>query len=143
MKRLLVATCLVGLAAAAPAAAATPVYNGSVGPGFTIKLAKPTKAGKVEDRRRGQVVEPQLPPHRPRREREDDRRRDGHEDVHRHPEEGHLQVRLRPAQERHEGVVHDSLTPAASGQPPPLSGDSGSIPRRRSASAASSSRRTE
>ena len=48
MKRLLVATCLAALAAAAPAAAATPTYKGSVGPGFTIKLAKPTKAGKAK-----------------------------------------------------------------------------------------------
>jgi len=47
MKRVLVATCLAVLAAAAPAAAATPTYKGSVGPGFTIKLAKPTKAGKA------------------------------------------------------------------------------------------------
>jgi plastocyanin len=48
MKRLLVATCLAALTAAAPAAAATPVYNGSVGPGFTIKLAKPTKGGQAK-----------------------------------------------------------------------------------------------
>ena len=32
-----------------PASAATPTYNGTVGPGFTIKMAKkPTKAGKVK-----------------------------------------------------------------------------------------------
>jgi plastocyanin len=48
MRRLLVATCLGALAAAAPAAAATPSYKGSVGPGFTIKLVKPTKAGKAK-----------------------------------------------------------------------------------------------
>ena len=37
------------LAAAIPASAATPSYKGSVGPGFTIKLAKkPTKAGKIK-----------------------------------------------------------------------------------------------
>ena len=39
---------LAALAAALPAGAATPTYQGTVGPGFTIKLAKkPTKAGKV------------------------------------------------------------------------------------------------
>jgi plastocyanin len=49
MKRLLVITSLAALAAAAPAAAATPTYKGTVGPGFTIKLAKaPTKPGKAK-----------------------------------------------------------------------------------------------
>lgn len=39
---------LVALAVALPASAATPVYKGTVGPGFTITLAKkPTKAGKA------------------------------------------------------------------------------------------------
>ncbi len=34
--------------AALPAAAATPVYKGTVGPGFTISMAKkPTKPGKI------------------------------------------------------------------------------------------------
>ena len=51
MRRLAIAA-LAGLAALAtslPAAAATPTYNGTVGPGFTIKLTKkPTKAGKVK-----------------------------------------------------------------------------------------------
>ena len=37
------------LALALPAVAATPTYKGTVGPGFTIKLAsKPTKAGKIK-----------------------------------------------------------------------------------------------
>ena len=36
------------LVVAAPAVAATPVFKGTVGPGFTISLTtKPTKAGKV------------------------------------------------------------------------------------------------
>jgi plastocyanin len=40
---------LAALATALPAAAATPTYNGTVGPGFTIKLAtKPTKAGTIK-----------------------------------------------------------------------------------------------
>ncbi len=48
MKRMLVAGCLAALATALPATAATPVYKGSVGPGFTIQLAKPpTKPGTV------------------------------------------------------------------------------------------------
>jgi plastocyanin len=43
------ATALVAaLASALPALAATPTYKGTVGPGFTIKMAsKPTKAGKI------------------------------------------------------------------------------------------------
>jgi len=41
-----VATALV---AAAPAVAATPVFKGTDGPGFTITIApKPTKAGKIK-----------------------------------------------------------------------------------------------
>ena len=37
------------LVLAVPALAATPTYKGTVGPGFTIKLAsKPTKAGKIK-----------------------------------------------------------------------------------------------
>jgi plastocyanin len=37
------------LALAIPAFAATPTFKGTVGPGFTIKLAKkPTKTGKIE-----------------------------------------------------------------------------------------------
>jgi len=37
------------LALALPAAAATPTFKGTVGPGFTIKLAsKPTKPGKIK-----------------------------------------------------------------------------------------------
>ena len=51
MKRALIAvpTALAFVAFAVPASAATPTYNGTVGPGFTIKMAtKPTKAGKVK-----------------------------------------------------------------------------------------------
>ncbi|HWO81802.1 cupredoxin domain-containing protein [Gaiella sp.] len=51
MKRALVLapTVLAALAVALPASAATPTYNGTVGPGFTIKLTKkPTKAGKIK-----------------------------------------------------------------------------------------------
>jgi plastocyanin len=53
MKRLIAVTCLASLAvavlAATSPAAAVPVFQGTVGPGFTIKLAKkPTKAGKVK-----------------------------------------------------------------------------------------------
>jgi plastocyanin len=50
MKRTLISTVvtLVALAFALPATAATPTYKGSVGPGFTITMAKkPTKAGKI------------------------------------------------------------------------------------------------
>jgi plastocyanin len=39
---------LVAVVTALPVLAATPKFNGSVGPGFTISMAKkPTKAGKV------------------------------------------------------------------------------------------------
>ncbi len=45
----LAAVTAAGLVAALPAAAATPVYKGTVGPGFTIAMAKkPTKAGKIK-----------------------------------------------------------------------------------------------
>jgi len=50
MKRMLIVAVasLGALGAALPAVAATPTYRGTVGPGFTIKLAKkPAKAGKV------------------------------------------------------------------------------------------------
>jgi plastocyanin len=43
MKRTIIVLCLAALGAALPAGAATPVYKGSVGPGFTIRLAKPPK----------------------------------------------------------------------------------------------------
>ena len=42
-------TAVVALALALPALAATPVFKGTVGPGFTIKMTtKPTKAGKIK-----------------------------------------------------------------------------------------------
>lgn len=50
MKHILIvaAAPLTALVVALPAGAATPTYNGTVGPGFTIKLAKrPTKAGRI------------------------------------------------------------------------------------------------
>jgi plastocyanin len=40
---------LAALVAALPAVAATPVFKGTVGPGFTITMAKkPTKAGTIK-----------------------------------------------------------------------------------------------
>ena len=91
------------LALALPAVAATPTYKGTVGPGFTIKMAsKPTKAGNDQAGRLRQVVDHNF--HlvgpgvnvktsvRPR-----------HEDVHRHAQEGHLQVHVRPARELMKG----------------------------------------
>ena len=51
MKRALIVVlaALAALATALPAIAATPTYNGTVGPGFTITMAKkPTKAGKIK-----------------------------------------------------------------------------------------------
>ena len=42
-------TAVVALALALPALAATPVFKGTVGPGFTITMAsKPTKAGTIK-----------------------------------------------------------------------------------------------
>ena len=42
-------TGAVALALALPALAATPVFKGNDGPGFTIKMVtKPTKAGKIK-----------------------------------------------------------------------------------------------
>lgn len=48
-KRVIAASiAAAGLAVALPAIAATPVFKGSVGPGFVISMAKkPTKAGKI------------------------------------------------------------------------------------------------
>jgi plastocyanin len=52
MTRILTAAATALAAAltlALPALAATPTYKGTVGPGFTIKMAtKPTKAGKIK-----------------------------------------------------------------------------------------------
>ena len=50
MKRIALAAALVtALAAALPALAATPVYTGTVGPGFTIKMLKqPAKPGTIK-----------------------------------------------------------------------------------------------
>jgi plastocyanin len=50
MKRFAIAAALVaGFTVAVPAIAATPVYKGTVGPGFTITMAsKPSKAGLVK-----------------------------------------------------------------------------------------------
>ncbi len=50
MKRMvLIATLVTALAAALPAVAATPVFKGTVGPGFTISMAaKPKTAGKIK-----------------------------------------------------------------------------------------------
>ena len=50
MKRIaLVAAVVTALAAALPAMAATPVYTGTVGPGFTIKMLKqPAMAGPIK-----------------------------------------------------------------------------------------------
>lgn len=50
MNRLALATAAAAaaLVAALPAAAATPTFKGTVGPGFTITMAsKPTRAGKI------------------------------------------------------------------------------------------------
>ena len=44
-----VAVVVAALAMALPALAATPTFKGTVGPGFTISMAKkPTKAGKIK-----------------------------------------------------------------------------------------------
>ena len=51
MRRILIAALatLAVLAVALPASRATPTYKGTVGPGFTISMAKkPTKAGKAK-----------------------------------------------------------------------------------------------
>ena len=50
MRRIALAVAVVAaLVAALPAVAATPIFKGTVGPGFTISMAKkPTKAGKIK-----------------------------------------------------------------------------------------------
>ena len=63
------------------------------------------EGGEDQARRVRQGFEPQLPPHRARRQREDGCRDDRHEDVHPHAQEGHVPVRLRSACELDEGLV--------------------------------------
>ena len=51
MRTRIIASAVVAaaLVAALPALAATPIFKGSVGPGFVISMAKkPTKAGKIK-----------------------------------------------------------------------------------------------
>lgn len=48
-RTILIAAVATALALALPALAATPVFKGTVGPGFTITMAtKPKKAGKIK-----------------------------------------------------------------------------------------------
>jgi plastocyanin len=48
-RTVLTVTVAAALALALPALAATPTFKGTVGPGFTITMAKkPTKAGKIK-----------------------------------------------------------------------------------------------
>ena len=58
-----VTAVVAALALALPAVAATPTYKGTVGPGFTIKMAsKPTKAGKIKLVVADKSIAAQLPP---------------------------------------------------------------------------------
>ena len=76
MRRTLVAAVARGVPRRPPlpaVAATTPSFKGSVGPGFTITMAKkPTKAGKIKLVVSRQVGLPQLPPERSRGQREDE-----------------------------------------------------------------------
>ena len=71
-----------------------------------------------EDQAHGvrQVGLPQLPPDRPRGQRQDLGRLPGNEDVHGHAEEGHVPVRVRPARDLHEGVVQGLASRRAPGR---------------------------
>ena len=49
VRHLVAGLAVAGLVAASPAAAATPIFKGTDGPGFTISMAKkPTKVGKIK-----------------------------------------------------------------------------------------------
>ena len=106
---------LLGALAIPAAFAGTPTLNGTDGPGFTITLKKAgkkvskLKAGHIHLQDQRQVQHPQLPSDRPRRRQEDVGRRKGNIDVEAEAEEGDLQVRVRPAQVVHEGLVHRHL----------------------------------
>ncbi len=119
MRRTLVAAVAAAfLLTALPAVAATtPSFKGSVGPGFTISMAKkPTKAGKVKI-----VVSDKSDFHNfhlsgPGVNVKTSCPRDRFEDLHGHAEEGHLPVRVRPARGQHEGVVQGLVAPLWPGQ---------------------------
>ncbi len=103
-----VAFVAAALALAVPAFAATPTtYKGTVGPGFTIKLApKPTKAGKIR-----LVVADKSSIHNfhltgPGVNVKTTVDGTGTKTFTLTLEEGHLPVRLRPARELHEGLLH-------------------------------------
>ena len=100
----------IGAVTAIPVFAATPKFNGTVGPGFTITMSKkPTKAGKTTFVRQRQVEHSQLPPEGSEREREDDRPGDRVEVLHRHAAEGQVHLPLRPSSHVDEGLLHDQV----------------------------------
>ena len=111
----LVAAAVAALVAALPAIAATPIFNGTVGPGFTISIAKkPTKAGKIK-----LVVSDKASNHNfhltgPGVNVKSSVSGTGTKTFTRDAEEGHVQVRLRPAREHHEGLVHGQVAVMAS-----------------------------
>ena len=113
---LLLVAALAALAAAVPATAATPTFKGTVGPGFTIAMAKkPRTAGKivlvVSDKSDfhnfhltgpGVNVKTAVPAI-------------GSKTFKGHAQEGHLPVRLRPARERDEGLIQGVVDHPARG----------------------------
>jgi hypothetical protein len=111
----------LGGVASAGSAGSPKKVDGSVGPGFTIKLAvggKSVTKLKAGDSR--------FPPDGPGREQGDHERAvHGHEDGRPDVQEGHLQVRLRPARLLDERELHGRLRRRRRGprRPAPALGD--------------------
>ena len=100
------------------ALAGTPTLNGTVGPGFTITLKKGSK--KVTKLKAGTYmfkIADKSSIHNfhltgPGVNKKTSVGGQGTSDVEADPEEGHLQVRLRPAQDVHEGLLHRLADPS-------------------------------
>ena len=117
---------------ALPAAAATPVFTGTDGPGFTISMAKkPTRQARSSWSSPTSSVA-QLPSSRAQESTTKTRRASSrhvgyrHEDVHGDTEERQVQVRVRPARQLDEGLVQRQVGRASGGalehgrpEPPP------------------------
>ena len=111
---------LVAIVAALPVLAATPKFNGTVGPGLhDLDAKKPTKAGKTTIVVSDKSSDSQLPPEGPERERQDERPGDRVEDLHGHAQEGEVHVPLRPSSVVDEGLLHDQ-SDVGRGSPRPV-----------------------
>ncbi len=110
----------VALVAVAPLGAAPSAtkLTATVGPGFTISLKKgTTKVTKLKPGAYTITVSDKSNMHNfhltgPGVNKKTSVRGHGHEEVDRHAQEGHLQVRVRSARDLHEGLVQGQLAGA-------------------------------